>query len=198
MLRRILLTILTLFIAIIGGASSVNYILNTFDGFGRLTIGQWEAYPLAGTSEADSYARARSAKRGDISLGLTEGLVFQLWHDTHDNPLKTQCTYELKGVLPEARLFTLYAANHAMQPLWIDTKLPTELYNGNVVHQSDDLIKITISPSAQTGNWLATRGRTEYGLVLTLYDTPIASSTALQNLEMPKVSPIYTGVAGCD
>ena len=178
MLRRILLTILTLFIAIVGGASSVNYILNTFDGFGRLTIGQWEAYPLAGTSEADSYARARSAKRGD--------------------PLKTQCTYELKGVLPEAQLFTLYAANHAMQPLWIDPKLPTELYNGNVVHQSDDLIKITISPSAQTGNWLATRGRIEYGLVLTLYDTPIASSTALQNLEMPTVSPIYTGVAGCD
>lgn len=198
MFQRIFLIILSLVIAIGGGAWSVNYALDTFDGFGRLKIGQWEAYPQAGTEDADAYARARAAKRGDISLGRTEGLIFQLWQDSRHRPLKTQCTYQLKGLLPETRLFTLYAADHELRPLWIDDKLPTELHSGNVVWNKDGNLNILISPTAQAGNWLATRGSNEYGLILTLYDTPIATSTALQTLNMPIVEAIHTGVRSCD
>lgn len=198
MFQRILLIILSLVIAIGGGAWSVNYALDTFDGFGRLTIGQWEAFPLAGTAEADAYARARAAKRGDISLGRTEGLIFQLWQDNNHHPLKSQCTYLLKGLLPETRLFTLYGVDHELRPLWIDDKLPTELYSGNVVWDKDGTLNVVISPSAQPGNWLATAGNRQYGLLLTLYDTPIATSTALQTLNMPVVEAVGTGVRDCD
>ncbi|WP_297322318.1 DUF1214 domain-containing protein [uncultured Bartonella sp.] len=197
MFQRILLIILSLVIAIGGGAWSVNYALDTFDGFGRLTIGQWEAFPLAGTAEADAYARARAAKRGDISLGRTEGLIFQLWRDNNDHPLKSQCTYLLKGLLPETRLFTLYGVDHGLHPLWIDDKLPTELYSGNVVWDKDGTLNVVISPSAQPGNWLATTGNRQYGLILTLYDTPIATSTALQTLNMPVVEAVSSGVRDC-
>lgn len=198
MFQRILLTVLSLIIAIGGGAWSVNYVLNTFDGFGRLKIGEWESYPQAGTEDADAYARARAAKRGDIALGRAEGLVFQLWQDSRHRRLKTRCTYLLKGFLPETRLFTLYGADHELHPQWIDDKLPTELHSGNVVWEKDGTLSVLISPSAQVGNWLATRGNTEYGLILTLYDTPIATSTALQTLNMPTVEAIKTGADNCD
>lgn len=198
MFRRIAFIVLTLVIAIGGGAWSVDYTLKTFDGFGRLKIGQWEAYPHAGTIDADSYARARASKRGDISLGRTEGLVFQLWQDSHHNPLKAQCSYALKGLLPEARLFTLYAADRSLRPQGLVANLPTELYSGNVIYQQDGALNVAISPTAQAGNWLATKGTNEFGLILTLYDTPIATSTALQTLAMPTVEPIASGVRGCD
>ena len=198
MFYRIFLVILSLVIAIGGGTWSVSYILDTFDGFGRLKIGQWEAYPLAGTEEADAYARARAARRGDISLGRTEGLVFQLWRDNRNHPLKSQCTYQLKGFLPETRLFTLYAADHELRAQWIDDKLPTELSSSNVIWNPDGTLSVLISPNAQPRNWLATRGRSEYGLILTLYDTPIVTSTALQKLDMPSLKLVPTGGRDCD
>lgn len=198
MFQRIFLVILSLFIAIAGGALSVSYVLDTFDGFGRLKIGQWDAFPQAGTQDADAYARARAAKRGDISLGRTEGLIFQLWRDNRNHPLKSQCTYRLKGFLPETRLFTLYAADHELRPQWVDDKLPTELFSGNVIWDQDGALSVLISPQARARNWLATRGNNEYGLILTLYDTPIATSTALQKLNMPTVEVVPTGVRNCD
>lgn len=198
MFYRIFLVTLSLFIAIVGGALSVNYVLDSFDGFGRLKIGQWEAYPQAGTDEADAYARARAAKRGDISLGRTEGLVFQLWRDNHNHSLKSRCTYRLKGFLPETRLFTLYAADHELRAQWVDDKLPNELTSSNVVWNQDGTLNVLVSPQPQAGNWLATRGKREYGLILTLYDTPIVTSTALQKLNMPAVEVVPTGVRNCD
>lgn len=198
MFQRIFLVILSLIIAIAGGAWSVSYVLDTFDGFGRLKIGQWDAYPLAGTADADVYARARAAKRGDIALGRTEGLIFQLWRDNRHHPLKSQCTYRLKGYLPETRLFTLYAADHELRPQWVDDKLPTELFSENVIWDQSGNLNVLISPQAQARNWLATRGNSEYGLILTLYDTPIATSTALQQLNMPTVEVVPTGVRNCD
>lgn len=198
MFQRIFLIILSLVIAIVGGAWSVSYILDTFDGFGRLKIGQWIAYPQAGTADADIYARARAAKRGDISLGRTEGLIFQLWRDNRHHTLKSQCTYRLRGYLPETRLFTLYAADHELHPQWVDDKLPTELSSDNVIWDQDGSLNVLISPQAQARNWLATRGNNEYGLILTLYDTPIATSTALQKLNMPTVEVVQTGVRNCD
>ena len=198
MFYRIFLIISSLLIAIGGGALSVNYVLDTFDGFGRLKIGQWEAYPQAGTEEADAYARARAAKRGDISLGRTEGLVFRLWLDNHNHPLKGHCTYRLKGYLPETRLFTLYAADHILRAQWIEDQLPTELSSANVIWDQDGKLNVLVSPQAQAGNWLATRGRNEYGLILTLYDTPIVTSTALQKLNMPTVEVVPAGERDCD
>lgn len=184
--------------SILCGTFSVNYMLNSFNNFGRFTIGEWSAYPEVGTTNTDPYTRARTAKRGDISLGYTEGLTFQLWKDNHGHPLRPHCHYLLKGHIPETRLFTLYTADRSLKPYTSSKEIPFELYTNNVTYESDGSLRINIAPTPQTGNWLATVSQKEFGLILTLYDTSIISATALQKLTMPSVEQIPSGQKSCD
>ncbi|WP_375672437.1 DUF1214 domain-containing protein, partial [Bartonella sp. AA16SXTY] len=64
--------------------------------------------------------------------------------------------------------------------------------------ENDGSLRINISPTPQSGNWLATVSQKEFGLILTLYDTPIISATALQKLTMPSVEQIPSGQINCD
>ncbi|WP_208441467.1 DUF1214 domain-containing protein [Bartonella raoultii] len=184
--------------AILCGTLSVDYILNSFPYFGPFTIGEWSAYPYVGTSKTDPYTRARAAKRGDISMGRTEGLIFQIWKDNYGRPLRPYCHYLLKGRVPEARLFTLYMADKSLIPYTSSKDIPFELYTNNITYESDGSLRINISPTPQTGNWLAIVSQKEFGLILTLYDTQIISTTPLQKLTMPSVEQIPSGQMNCD
>ena len=53
MLKTALLALLTLTIAIGGGAASLWYVLDTQDGVGAVSIGGWTAFPDIGTPNAD-------------------------------------------------------------------------------------------------------------------------------------------------
>ena len=48
---------------------------------------------------------------------------------------------------------------------------------------------VDIGADARSGNWLPLEGQGDLVLVLTLYDTPAASSAGLVELVMPKVEP---------
>ncbi|WP_455481077.1 DUF1214 domain-containing protein [Bartonella sp. B12(2025)] len=183
--------------SILCGTLSVDYVLNSFNYFGRFTIGEWSTYPHVGTANTDPYTRARTAKRGDISLGRTEGLIFQVWKDNHGHPLRPHCHYLLKGHIPEARLFTLYTADKSLKPYTSSKETPFELYTDNITYENDGSFHINISPIPQAGNWLATVSQKEFGLILTLYDTSIISATALQKLTMPSVEQISSGQKNC-
>ncbi|MCZ2328499.1 DUF1214 domain-containing protein [Bartonella sp. F02] len=184
--------------SILGGTLSVNYILNSFENFGRFTIGKWNTYPQIGTMETDPYTRARSAKHGNISLGRTESLIFQLWEDNHGRPLRSHCNYILKGFLPEARLFTLYTADKFLKPYISTDAVPFALHTHNIIYENDGSLYIHISPTPQIGNWLAIVSPEEFGLILTLYDTSIISATELQKLTMPSLEKIPSGQKNCD
>ncbi|MET3589390.1 hypothetical protein ABID23_000467 [Bartonella silvatica] len=184
--------------SILCGTLSVNYVLSSFNHFGSFTIGEWKAFPQIGTSNTDPYTRARAAKQGDISIGRTEGLIFQIWKDKNGHPLRPHCRYLLKGHIPEARLFTLYTADKSLKQYTSSKEIPFELYTDNIIYESDGSLRIHISPTPQTGNWLATISQKEFGLILTLYDTSIISATALQKLTMPSVEQISSGQINCD
>ncbi|WP_019223711.1 DUF1214 domain-containing protein [Bartonella rattaustraliani] len=184
--------------SILCGTLSVSYMLDSPHNFGGFTIGKWNSYPEVGTINTDPYTRARTAKRGDISLGRTEGLIFQLWKDNRGRPLRPHCHYLLKGHIPNARLFTLYTADRFLKPYTSSQAIPFELYTDNIIYESDGTLRINISPTPQSGNWLATVSQKEFGLILTLYDTSIISATALQKLTMPSVEQIPSGQKNCD
>ncbi|EJF90576.1 DUF1214 domain-containing protein [Bartonella tamiae] len=199
MVRTVLSILIIICITLSGGAWSVDYILKHFEGFGHFKIGQWSAYPKAGTEQDEPYSRARFAKNGIVSLGQTEGLAFQLWNDSNNRPLKSHCTYRLYGLLPEARLFTLYTVNETFYPLKIDELLPFSLHSNNIIFRQDENLSISISPNAQPYNWLATSFKDmKYGLILTLYDTQILTNTPLNALKMPSVDLVLTGEKGCE
>jgi len=195
MLRHIFLACLIFIASIGGGAWSVDVILRQFDGFGRLQIGQWQAFPHSGTQEADIYARARAVKLETLALGRSEGLVFTLWHDEKGHRLRTSCRYQLEGMIPESSFFTLYAVDTGMYPQRAASGHPFGINSDNVLRSQNGDYSIIIASNAQGGNWLAINKNdstdiAEYGLVLTLYDTPIITATGMSDLDMPRLTRI--------
>jgi len=196
MLRQIICVFLIFVASIGGGAWSVDAILRHFNGFGQLKIGQWEAFPKNGTQDGDVYARARSAKLETIALGRAEGLVFTRWHDEEGHRLRSSCRYLLEGTMPEASFFTLYAVDLDQKPRKTQAGRPHSLNSDNVLRYPSGDYRIFLAPQAQEGNWLAIDPadptgldkKDVYGLVLTLYDTPLITTTGMRSLEMPRLT----------
>ncbi|AQX21697.1 hypothetical protein Bcsk_010610 [Bartonella sp. CDC_skunk] len=190
---NIIFTFLIFVFSIISGIFSVNYMLNTAIDFDSLKIREWKSYLHIGTPKADPYTRARTAKRGDISLGYPENLIFQLWTDNQGHPLRRNCHYLLTGHIPETRLFTLYLADKFLKPYTSTNNIPSALHTYNVIYENDGSLRIHISPTPQTGNWLASTSKKEFGIILNLYDTSIISTTELRKPMMPSVERIPAG-----
>lgn len=199
MLKTLMKLAILLMIALGGGIWSTNAILNRFDGFGELRVGLWSAHPDAGTEVADPYAKARAAQKAVLPLGTAEGLVFQASFDNQGRPLQRNCAYRLSGFTPPARFWTLYAASPDHSPITIREGLPIALHSRDVVYESDGSVLIHIGADAHSGNWLPLEGQGDLVLVMTLYDTPAASSAGLVNLVMPQLqlSPTHA-LRGCD
>ncbi|MET3662637.1 DUF1214 domain-containing protein [Aquamicrobium ahrensii] len=193
MLKRAMLTLIALVIAIGGGAASVWYALHVQKGAGAIGVGSWTAFPDIGTPQADPYTNARVAREGVLALGRAEGLAFVAEHDSGGRPLTKECTYRLEGHLPIARFWTLYAADRSLDVIKTGKSRPAALQSYQVVREPDNSVRITASRHPAPGNWLLTAGSGAMYFVLTFYDTPIASSTGLSGIELPRIVR-----SGCD
>ena len=193
MLKNAILTLLSLVIAIGLGGYSVWYALNAQDGVGAIRIGQWTAFPEVGTLAADPYSKARVAREGVLALGQAEGLAFVAERDDAGEPLKRECTYTIEGGYPTARFWTLYAADQSLGV--IDTGKPRQsaLQSYQVLRQPDNSVAISVGSRPAPGNWLLIGGSGKMYFVLTFYDTPIASSTGLSDVTLPRILK-----AGCN
>ncbi|AZO06089.1 MULTISPECIES: DUF1214 domain-containing protein [unclassified Mesorhizobium] len=193
MLKNAILTLLSLAIAIGLGGYSVWYALNAQDGVGAIRIGQWTAFPEVGTLDADPYSKARVARQGVLALGRAEGLAFVAERDDAGEPLRRECTYTIEGSYPTARFWTLYAADQSLGV--IDTGKPRQaaLQSYEVLRRPDNSVVISVGNRPAPGNWLLTGGSGKMYFVLTFYDTPIASSTGLSDVTLPRILK-----AGCN
>lgn len=193
MLKNAILTLLSLAIAIGLGGYSVWYTLNAQDGVGAIRIGQWTAFPEVGTLAADPYSKARVAREGVLALGQAEGLAFVAERDDAGEPLKRECTYTIEGGYPTARFWTLYAADQSLGV--IDTGKPRQsaLQSYDMLRRPDNSVVISVGSRPAPGNWLLTGGSGKMYFVLTFYDTPIASSTGLSDVTLPRILK-----AGCN
>ncbi|CDX46320.1 DUF1214 domain-containing protein [Mesorhizobium sp. M2C.T.Ca.TU.002.02.1.1] len=193
MLKNAILTLLSLAIAIGLGGYSVWYALNAQDGVGAIRIGQWTAFPEVGTLAADPYSKARVAREGVLALGQAEGLAFVAERDDAGEPLKRECTYTIEGGYPTARFWTLYAADQSLGV--IDTGKPRQsaLQSYDMLRRPDNSVVISVGSRPAPGNWLLTGGSGKMYFVLTFYDTPIASSTGLSDVTLPRILK-----AGCN
>lgn len=187
MFRTLLLTALTLIVAVGGGAGSVWLALDTDFEFGTVTIGDWTAFPARGTPAADPYSRARFSREADLALGQTEGLVFIARRDSDGDPLRLECGYRLAGVLPPARFWTLHARDpHGRLVAPAGGRAPA-LHSDALLRRSDNTAVTTVSRQPAPGNWLAVDGSGPFSLVLTLYDTAMASSARIAEVDLPRV-----------
>lgn len=192
MLKNVFLTLLSLAISVIGGGASVWYMLDTQEGFDAIHIGAWTAFPDIGTPDADPYSKARVARAGVLALGRAEGLAFVADHDSGGELLRRECSYTIEGGFPAARFWTLYAADQSLDVIQTGKPRPAVLHSRDIVRQPDNSSLISASERPSPGNWLPVPGTGSLYFVLTLYDTPIASSTGLSDIELPTIAK-----AGC-
>ena len=193
MLKNAILTLLSLVIAIGLGGYSVWYALNAQDGVGAIRIGQWTAFPEVGTLAADPYSKARVAREGVLALGRAEGLAFVAERDDAGEPLKRECTYTIEGGYPTARFWTLYAADQSLGVIDTGKARRSALQSYEVLRRPDNSVVISVGNRPAPGNWLLTGGSGKMYFVLTFYDTPIASSTGLSDVTLPRILK-----AGCN
>ena len=189
-IRTIFLTIVICAIALAGGTASALYALNNFEGFNQLIIGQWHASPLYGSADADPYARAQRSRAALLPLGAAEGQRFVLRYDIDGTKLDPRCDYSLHGQVPASRFWTLHASDLNEYPLSNQQGLPQELHSQIVWYRNDSSFLISVSSSAQSGNWLAINSSRPYQLVMTLYDTATGSSLGFENPQMPELKRI--------
>ncbi|QND59407.1 DUF1214 domain-containing protein [Mesorhizobium huakuii] len=193
MLKNAFLMLLSLAIAIGGGGASVWYALKIQDGVGAIRIGQWTAFPDIGTPAADPYSKARVAREGVLALGRAEGLSFVAENDAAGDQLKRECSYRIEGGFPTARFWTLYAADQSLGVVETGKPRLAALQSYEVLRQADNSVIISVGHHPMSGNWLLTDGSGRMYFVLTFYDTPIASSTGLSDVSLPRILK-----AGCD
>ncbi|MEW9806825.1 DUF1214 domain-containing protein [Mesorhizobium sp. ZMM04-5] len=193
MLKTVFLTIVVLFISIVGGGASVWYALKANEGFGAVTIGSWTAYPYVGTADADPYSRARASREGLLALGRAEGLAFTATADADGAPLRRECTYSIEGAVPPARFWTLYASDPSGAVIHGGSRRAGALHSFQLLRLADNAIAISAGRHPAPGNWLALSGSGPMTFVLTFFDTPIASSSGAADVVLPSIIMV-----GCD
>lgn len=188
MIRTILTVAAALAIAIGGGAWLSSVALKGTGQFGGVTIGAWTAFPLAGTPEADPYAKARLARDAALSLGAAEGVTFYAARDSNGAALDSKCLYTVEGDSPSARLWTIYAlAKDYGRLAGVPDEWPSRLHSQSIFYGDRDRFAITVSPHAQPNNWLAVPPNTGFQLALNLYDSPVATNKGLVDTSLPAI-----------
>ncbi|QCK86599.1 DUF1214 domain-containing protein [Phreatobacter aquaticus] len=157
-------------------------------GAGILHVGPWIATPKAGTTEADPYARAVTARLGTLPLALADGLALIAETDDQGQPLDGRCTIRITGDLPPARFWTVTVADPAFRPLVADS-VRQGFTSYEVVRQQDKPIDVTVAPAARPGNWLPSGGAPSIRLILRLYDTPVAT-TISAGVTLPSIQRV--------
>lgn len=188
MLKSIFLTALSLAIALGGGAGSVWLALDSDFEFGTVKVGDWTAFPTRGTPSADPYSKARFSRTADLALGQGEGLTFIARRDTNGNVLRGTCEYRIEGPLPPARFWTLYARDEADRLVVPQSDRAPALHSYALLRQADNTVATTVSRHPSPGNWLAINDTGEFTLVLSLYDTAIASNSRIGEVELPHIT----------
>ncbi|MGL5733289.1 MAG: DUF1214 domain-containing protein [Beijerinckiaceae bacterium] len=177
-------------IALFLGLGTAALAIQSGTGFGRIHIGVWTAYPRTGSFDVDPYARSAILRRGELPLGIGEGLTFTTSIDHNGLPLNSQCNYLIDGFFPQARAWTLVA--HTKDGTVLKHSVgPSMITSAQALRAQDGRIAILASAHVQNGNWLALPSHTAFSLVLRLYDLSVGiNANAIEHAHLPTVERV--------
>jgi hypothetical protein len=173
-LSPILGLILMLLAGLAGGLALTRTALDWLKPPGAFRYSAWVTWLPTNGNAYDPYSQAVFARRGDIPLTSVEGIAFFASVDQDGTRLNSRCTYEIAGLFPPARAWTLFAYRPSGLQLVNDTGRAGFTSSEVVLHNG--LIKIILSPEPQAGNWLPSTGDTDVTVLLRLYDTPLSAA----------------------
>ncbi len=163
------------------------YSIRTNHGFGALSIGEWTAWPLAGSQDSDPYTKAKVAADGEVPLGIAEGIAFHADKDATGQPLRQDCSYKISGITPPARLWTLTAHRLDGRPVSSSNGTPAVLVSRQLVRSGDGSFDIGVGAIPPGGNWLETQGEGPFKIILRLYDSQVTSARGIVEPRMPNI-----------
>jgi hypothetical protein len=181
---------LALIVSFGGGIVATLTALKYTSSFGAVDIGAWRALPMAQTLEADPYTKSHRANAGRLLYGTAEGLTFTANKDANGEPLLSRCDYQISGNMPAARFWTLFAGDANGRLAQSRDERPVALNSRILLRDPKSGLDISASRSAKPFNWLALPKDGAFTLVISLLDTPVASSTGLIDVDMPIVTKI--------
>ncbi|WP_428673268.1 DUF1214 domain-containing protein, partial [Roseibium sp.] len=152
-LRTLTAVALVLILASLIGISSAYLVIEREQPLDAVTIGSWQAYPKAGTSDADPYSVAIYTRGAVIPLASGEGMALVAREDNAGHKLDPTCNYRIAGQTPSARLWTLTAVNgHGNLVETLPGRV--HLVSQDILRNPDGTFEITAARSPHSGNWL--------------------------------------------
>ena len=165
-MRFTVLVMIAVGIALYLGGWSAKWAVEQSSEIGTVVVGQWQATPFAGAPDADPYSKARLAMFGNLTLGAGEGIQFRSDTDASGRSLRRECSYEIAGTTPPARIFTLAAYQPEGQLIRPSAGRPGWLTSNNLLREEDNGFRIAVGPAPRPGNWVATSGTGPMTLLL--------------------------------
>ncbi len=185
-MRRLLELLLAIAIALGSGLGSAWYVVG--DGWLLRTdvFGEWAAWPMGGSPDADPYSRAVLARTGQVPLTPGEGTAFFASRDSSGKAIRGGCAYQISGRTPPVRLWTL-ALIDAAGDLPANTIGRTFMRSDEILRTTAGSFDIVLSTEARPGNWFPIPENGFYTLVLRLYDTPASLLSDLKGNALPRI-----------
>ncbi len=118
-----------------------------------LRAGAWTTSLTAGGADAGLYQRAAVAVHALFALNRGETLYYRALADDSGRPLSARCDYELRGMPPQARWWSLtaYGADGFLIP---NGERRYSFNMANLRREPDGRFVIRASARRQAGNWL--------------------------------------------
>ena len=186
-MKTVLRVVLTLLAGIALGLGLTALAITSPPHLGTVNSGPWQARMRLGTPEADPYARAVLAMRGEIPMGAVEGLSVTAGTDSSGRALTGQCSYRVSGQMPAANHWTLTV--HRRSGVAAPPGLRTSYTSSEALHGENAQISLMLSAEPQAGNWIPLPAGEEFDLALRLYETQISTSApVLDRLALPLIT----------
>jgi hypothetical protein len=119
---------------------------------GAQRYGQWVSWLANNNNDFDPYSQAFFARRGDIPLTPLEGIALFASEDQDGKSLIAKCSYEISGVFPITRAWTLHA--YTASGILLTNAAERSGFTSSEVVLDNGLTKILISSEPQPGNWM--------------------------------------------
>ena len=176
------------------GVLSAVFAINNAMAAGAVKNGEWQTNVNIGSSDASMHLRAAIAVKGLMGLRREEVIYFYVERDANGEPLTSECDYELVGMPPDARWWsvTVYGEDNFL----IDNDWDLYSASGESLHLKDDgSFSIHLSANEQDGDWIPTAGSDEdagggFDVTLRLYNPSEAVYRNLATTPLPRISRV--------
>lgn len=151
--------------------------------------GPWSANRDVGGADAGLYLRARVAVSGLFALSRSEAIYFRADRDDLGRPLTSRCDYEITGIAPAARWWsiTAYGADFF---LIANDGGRYSFNSGNISLDGEGAFRILASPATAPGDWLPTGHEERIYFLFRVYKPPPEIARAPLSLDLPGIAPV--------